>query len=249
MASALGDKFTKISDSLVSSFELTKEGQNRVEKGEKREMILMQFLRENLPQTYGIESGEIFDRTGKFSKQVDVIITNTRMPALRSPAMNLFPVESIFASCEVKTNLDAARLEEAVLNAQSVKELTIPIWPGTTTPRQPRPYAVLFAFDGSQPTIRENLTSTYQRLTVPEIHQIDLVCVLNKFIGIGHPSEQGIVIGSDEKGAQDQSLAFLETGRDSLLFFITLLIESIRMREQSQFSFWEYIKPSGYSMF
>lgn len=245
----LRDIFAAISDSLVAKFTLTSEGENRLGKGEKREEILKEFLRENLPPTFQVESDEIFDTQGSVSKQMDVIIFNSTMPALRSKALSLFPVDSVLAACEVKTDLDKTRLEEAVENIQSVKKMILARPAMHYGAFKDRVYGMVFAFDATQSTIRQSLVEIYEKLKVPKDQQIDLICVLNKFIGIGYPKEQGLVMESEGKDLADQPLVLMNTGRDSLLFLIPIMLGGLNKPISPFFNFWRYMRPAGYQLF
>ena len=244
------DVFGKISESLNSQFLLTKGGKHRLSMGEKREEIVKGFLRENLPETYGVTQGEIFDTTGEVSNQCDVIIYNSAMPAFRSPSLNLFPVDSVFGVCQVKSSLDKTRLKEAVENIQSVKKMKLKQPTAYFGKFNDTVYCVLFAFDGRIGTMRKNLLETYTDLNVPKEEQIDFICVLNCFVGIAYPKEQGIPLKTESgQDLSEEPIVFLNTGVDSLSFFIPLMLNGFNKPISIYLNLFDYLGPLRYQVF
>ncbi|MGR8980044.1 MAG: DUF6602 domain-containing protein [Gammaproteobacteria bacterium] len=74
--------------------------------GTVREGFITNFLERNMPEAVSYHSGEIFDsRTGK-SGQIDIVLHPHTSPKLNVyGAINLFPVETVLAAIEVKSNL------------------------------------------------------------------------------------------------------------------------------------------------
>ncbi|GAF74476.1 unnamed protein product, partial [marine sediment metagenome] len=93
--------------------------------GNAREAIIRNILQRFIPGGYEIGTGQIIDHLGKFSRQIDIVISRKDFPAiLRFDGSKLYTVESVLASIEVKSNLDASSLEEALENCYSVGDLT-----------------------------------------------------------------------------------------------------------------------------
>lgn len=233
---------------MLQDFSQTQEGRSRTEMGQKREDIVKDFLTNNLPPVVRVEQGEVFDMRGNISRQVDVVISDSRQLALRSKLQNLFPVESVIGTCEVKTELERERLKEAVLNVQSVKRLGLNNAAIEMRLRR-LPYGAVFAFGGSHTTIRKNLEELYKELSVPPAEQIDLICVLNEFIGIGHPGNQGLAFNKEHEDLQRSPLIFIRSGKDSLLLFVVLLQGEINRGNPTPFNLWGYLRPYYYEFF
>ena len=59
---------------LEASFEDSKLFSQNLDRGEHREEIIKEFLRPFLPKCYGLNSGEVFSKDGKQSRQIDIVI-------------------------------------------------------------------------------------------------------------------------------------------------------------------------------
>jgi len=78
---------------------------------------------------------------------------------------------------------------------------------------------------------------------------VNLVCVLDQFIGIGYPGSLGLGFGKEYGRIAEEPIVFMNTGEDSLLIFLSILIGALRIRPSASFSLWSYIQPKGYSLF
>ncbi len=94
-------------------------------KGDEVEAVVKEFLKEYLPESLGIGTGEIIDSKGDRSKQCDVVIYNPLMapPMFRIGENGVFPAESVLAVIEVKTKLRESDVSSIVKAAKAVKEL------------------------------------------------------------------------------------------------------------------------------
>ena len=233
----LKEIFGRISKTINSEYQLTQLGRHRGMKGTKREKILRNFLRDSLPQQYSLGDGEIFDSQGNVSNQVDIIICNSSMPVFKYSRYLLFyPIESVFGICEVKTKLDKEKLKEAILNIQSVKKMNLEkpsIFQGKF---REKIYGAIFAYDSSDPTIiKGNIKELYNELKIPMNERVDLICVLNKFIAIGNPKEQGFDV--QEKADP----LFLDTKEHSLIHFVPIMVNGFNKPLSQLFNFFKYI--------
>jgi len=83
--------------------------------GKAREAFVSEVLRRFLPQALHVGSGQILDGLGQLSRQVDVLIYRHDMPLLSSLAdTNLYFVEGVVSTIEVKSRLDSEKLWEAL---------------------------------------------------------------------------------------------------------------------------------------
>lgn len=95
--------------------------------GQEGEKIVAALLRERLPASIGVTTGEVLDVEGRKSRQVDVILYD----AMRTPMIftgetrdtHVVPAEGVLAVIEVKTRLRASDLEGCLANCRSVKQL------------------------------------------------------------------------------------------------------------------------------
>lgn len=106
-------------------------------KGTGAEEILAEFLRERLPASLGVTAGQVVDRDGNISKQVDVVIYDaTRTPMLfTSPGQtwSTIPAEGVLAVIEVKMHLTATDIPKVLANCASVLDLRRDAYIGEST--------------------------------------------------------------------------------------------------------------------
>lgn len=116
------------STQLTASLEAARVGfDHNLSKGEAAEAALRKFLRERLPSSVAVTHGQVIDRHGNTSGQLDVILYD----ALRTPILftddegehQLVPVEGVIAGIEVKTNLKRGELPTIAKSAQKLKTL------------------------------------------------------------------------------------------------------------------------------
>lgn len=95
--------------------------------GQEGEKIVAAFLRERLPGSIGVTTGEILDVEGGQSRQIDVVLYD----AMRTPMLftgedkdtHVVPAEGVLAVIEVKKRLRASDLDGCLRNCRSVKQL------------------------------------------------------------------------------------------------------------------------------
>src|ERR1022692_1553681 len=96
------------------------------EKGRKREHGLGMFLREQLPEKYGVATGEIIPFRGKApSPQCDIVIYDR----LTFPIIGKFapvqqiPYESVYAVIEVKSQINSSALKDSCAKFTAIRKL------------------------------------------------------------------------------------------------------------------------------
>jgi hypothetical protein len=89
--------------------------------GNAREFFVRQVLSTFLPGSLRIGTGRVIGAESGASRQVDVIVFDTRFPALNAgDGTSLYPVEGVIAAIEVKSALDSDSLRAALDNCWSV---------------------------------------------------------------------------------------------------------------------------------
>ncbi len=89
--------------------------------GSENEKVLSSLLRDFLPIKFGIETGGIIiDRHGRVSKQCDIVIFDAESPKFFH---KVFPIETVYATIEVKTTLTSQEASIALKNIRSIFEL------------------------------------------------------------------------------------------------------------------------------
>jgi uncharacterized protein DUF6602 len=89
--------------------------------GISREQFLTRAIRQVLPPMAHIGSGIVVDGKNGSSKQVDVVVYDSRFPVLRSAlGCELYLIEGVIATIEVKSKLNKQKLLESLDNCHSV---------------------------------------------------------------------------------------------------------------------------------
>lgn len=96
-------------------------------QGEALEDAVRQLLNGRLPEALGVTHGEIVDRHGNHSGQVDVVIFDrNRTPRLYTSGPSghqVIPAEGVLAVVEVKTRVEASSIPGVVKHMQTIKKL------------------------------------------------------------------------------------------------------------------------------
>lgn len=93
--------------------------------GSAREFIVKRVLRSILPPIVHIGSGKVFDFHGKRSRQIDIIVFDSRFPVFEiQSGIGIYPLEGVIATIEVKSTLTKKSLFEALENTLSLIQLT-----------------------------------------------------------------------------------------------------------------------------
>lgn len=118
----LVEHLSNISNNLMARYKLADAYQHKGGKGQIREAILIDWLRELLPDTVDICKGEIVDSNLRRSCEFDVIIyLNSPMPKLfSSQEKRVIPAETVLAVIEVKSYL---KKDDIDVFANSVMDL------------------------------------------------------------------------------------------------------------------------------
>ena len=92
--------------------------------GDARETLVRDILTSFLPSALVVGCGQIVDGRGNYSRQIDVIIYDSHFPVFRTRGtQDVYPLEGVLGTIEVKSTLNAATLREAASNSASVKML------------------------------------------------------------------------------------------------------------------------------
>jgi hypothetical protein len=94
--------------------------------GQFRENIISKLLRPHIPDCYSIGTGQVFDKAGNKSCQLDIVLYDQLFSTVLFKGQDnlLLPFESVYGSVEVKSTLNANELKNALGNAASLRRLT-----------------------------------------------------------------------------------------------------------------------------
>jgi hypothetical protein len=226
--------------------EITKQIKHRGKKGRTRETIVEKFLYHFLPKKYSVGTGEIVSSNGQVTKQQDVVIYGEFNSPMfyNNKEIIVFPAECIYATIEVKSNLNESELIKSIENIISVKTLKrdayLKLELNSIQARQLRAYyreffdyegsffpiySCIFAYDSIKlETLAKYLNAYCVNNKIGIHHRVDSIIVLNK----------GIIANYDnikkqyfERPSNSTALCFFETPRESLLFFYEFLWTSL----------------------
>lgn len=92
--------------------------------GALKEFLTKSVLNNILPDCCSLVSGQIFDGTGLLSRQIDIIVYDSRLPKLEiAPGFGYYSIEGVIACIEIKSKLDKKSIEEALNNSKSILDL------------------------------------------------------------------------------------------------------------------------------
>jgi hypothetical protein len=224
-------------------------------KGGEFEEIFRRFLRDYLPKSLEISTGQVIDSLGGVSRQLDVIISDAAKTPIfyRSAHNRVIPIECVYAAIEVKAHLDTAELEKTMENMRSVKTLVkraygpemasikkwVPLY-GQNWDIWPVNYFI-FAYDSVDlTTIYRKLVEIHERLRLPPHERVDSVCVLDKGV-ICNTHLSGPMIGKyDALPDPNTHLCVVESKR-ALLYFYALWSPYFNSAWLPLFNFHQYL--------
>lgn len=110
--------------------------QHRLLKGEFRERKVIAGLRPFIPRRYEMLSGVVANADGEFSRQQDIVISDSMVspPFMAAGELGVHPIETVSAVIEVKSIATTQSIQDGVTNISSVKKLI---------PDKPRAFAVI----------------------------------------------------------------------------------------------------------
>ena len=94
--------FNDTAQVLLAEFQRSSQQGASANLGRNREFFCSEFLDKVLPPKLSVKSGEIWDSHGNKTGQLDVIITRADCPCLHVGSDNIYLVEGVFATIEVK---------------------------------------------------------------------------------------------------------------------------------------------------
>lgn len=171
---AIAEKLKIDYDSVTSKIE-----HNGV-KGTAREDLLKQNLSSLFPKRYSICSGVIIDSNQKQSRQQDFIIYDSfNCPAFYETESNkILPIESVYATIEIKSTLTKETLKQCIDNIKSVRSLEKEATPYSKIFKYPVGFVFAYSSDSSLETIQKNLFELNKDIN-PD-YQISIICILDK---------------------------------------------------------------------
>jgi len=94
-------------------------------KGDVTESNWIKMLAEHLPRRYSVDKGIVVDSKGQLSQQIDLVVYDNQYCPLvfHANGATYVPAEGVYAVFEVKQELNAKYVKEAIEKAESVRRL------------------------------------------------------------------------------------------------------------------------------
>lgn len=163
---------------------ITKQITHNGVKGSAREDLLKSYLRDLLPNKYSISGGIIIDFNQNQSKQQDFIIHDAfNCPSFfKTDSNTILPVESVYATIEIKSTLNYDTLKQSVENVESVRKLIKLPNKNIISNEYNEQYPLGFVFAYSSEYSLEQIQKRLFELNknVDGRHQISIICILDK---------------------------------------------------------------------
>jgi hypothetical protein len=120
--------FKTASANMRNAFNLTAEAHHNKGKGDNREEIISESLKQVLPNRYNLAHGEVVTSQNEHSHEMDVaIIDSSHCPALLlEHGHSLIPIETVYGGIEVKSTLTSDELKDAYEKIKHLKAIAPP---------------------------------------------------------------------------------------------------------------------------
>ena len=153
-------------------------------RGASRENVLRDYLKQLLPQKFAVGNGVITDVDGTQSKQQDFFVYDAfNSPTfLHMDSSSIIPVESVYATIEIKSTLTKETLRQSINNIKSVKKLKITVLRNSFIVPEQYNFILgsVFAYtsDSTIETIAQNVNDICK--DIPKEIQPSVICILDK---------------------------------------------------------------------
>ena len=182
-----------IAKKLSIDYELTNHIDHMGVRGSSREDVLKYYIKQLLPERFAVGNGVVTDVNGTQSKQQDFFVYDAfNSPVfLHTESSSIVPVESVYATIEVKSTLKKETLTQSLANIKSVKELDVTILLNSpiVPPVFNSIFGAIFAYtaDTTIETIANNLDEFC--IDIPHSRRPSVICIL----------DQGVIINIDRQ--------------------------------------------------
>lgn len=213
---------------------------NSTDVGISRELVYLEFLRKHVPSKCNVfVGGFLFDDDGNESKQLDIIVTTDTAPrfslhSFGGGGKSFSHVEGTIGVVTIKSRLDKAQLEDALVNIASIPA-TKPL-EGRMSPfekvedYEDWPYKVVYSTEGLEAqTILAHMDSFYQRnATIPIARRPHLIHVAGKYVIFR--AVPGLTAKRSTDGKEADLGTFVHLVTDSDLQGIVWVLDNLQLR-------------------
>jgi Domain of unknown function (DUF6602) len=229
---------------------------HRLLKGEFRERRVIAGLRPFIPRRYEMTSGVVVNAEGNFSRQQDIILSDsvTVPPILAAGELGVHLVETVRGVIEVKSVATAQSMRDAVANIASVKKLmpdvpraftdisgqSIPI--GDTFDK---PFGgILFLESGAEDSvIRDAFLEEASKLK--SYNRPNAAVVVNKFALLWSNQSEEVDALIEAQAFRATQLGFHRLEANALLAFYMVLVKALADYQPPMLNLNLYLKNGG----
>lgn len=110
---------------LKISFEQSSNITHPRHRGDIREYDIRAIIKDIIPSNYAVTKGYVINNLSLISLEQDLLIYKKSLysPLIKTAELEYLPIESIFTSIEIKSNLTHEELRKCILNCVSLKKL------------------------------------------------------------------------------------------------------------------------------
>lgn len=193
-------------------------------KGRLKELFISKILENFLSSQFGVGSGVIVNQAGKVSKQIDIIIYDTRIlpPFIEEQKIGVYPVESVLAAIEVRSRVDKSTMK---MYAKSVADLYDevydPVWSLYHDSSKYLPFYCLVGFCEEELFKGKNFGEIWSWMA-NNVKPLFAVCVINQLSWLHVCGENG-------------ALHLVDKHNEETKAFIAILLDNIRTKSQQRY--------------
>lgn len=153
-------------------------------RGTSRENVLREYVKQLLPQKFAVGNGIITDVDGTQSRQQDFFVYDTfNAPVfLQMDTSSIVPVESVYATVEIKSTLTKEALRQSIDNIKSVKELKITVLKNSFIIPERYNFILGTVFAYTSDSVIETVAKNVDDICkdIPKEMQPSVICILDK---------------------------------------------------------------------
>jgi hypothetical protein len=208
--------------------------------GENREALVAGFLREYLPQRFGVGTG--FASFGqRLSTQQDVVVfdQHTNPILFATSAAPLFPPSALVAAIEVKSRLTKHTLAATVEKTRDLKRQLRAAFAHHPEPPRLEALVCLFVFGAASTPLRTAQTLAVLEQDIDARDRLDLICLLGTGLLLGGSMYAETTRFADTAGQERLAVEF----DNSLFLFYSRLLDYALTRGEVPPRLMSYMSP------
>ena len=193
-------------------------------KGRLIELFTSRLLSKFLTSQFGVGSGVIINQVGKRSKQIDIIIYDTRIlpPFIEEQSIGAYPIESVLAAIEVRSLVDKSTIKKYAKSvAKLYKEVYDPEYSWYYDYPKYLPFYCLVGFNEEGLFKKQDFHQIWSWMA-NNAKPLFGVCIINNLSWLHVCTEKG-------------ALHLVDDNNEETKAFMAILLDNIRTRSQQRY--------------